>query len=129
MQGGLISPALFNLIVDNVVWNWLVLTVEDQMITQEGLGLAVGRCLGIFYGENSVVVSRGLEWLQGALNVLIGLFHRYILVENVANSKAMTFHPGTLRCGTSEEAVGKSCTGRGVEYRERLRRQIPCQNF
>ena len=63
MQGGLISPALFNLIVDNVVWNWLALTVEDQMITQEGLGLAVGRCLGIFYAENSVVVSQGLEWL------------------------------------------------------------------
>ena len=26
--------------------NWIVLTLEDQLFAQEGLGLLVGRCLG-----------------------------------------------------------------------------------
>ena len=54
-QGELISPTLFNLIVDNVVWKWLALTVEYQLVAQVGLGLALGRCLGIFYANDAVV--------------------------------------------------------------------------
>ena len=49
-QDGIISPTLFNLIVDNMVQNWLVLMMEDQLVAQEGLGVAVGRCMGIFVG-------------------------------------------------------------------------------
>ena len=41
----LISPTPFNLVVDVVVRNWLALTVEDQLVAQEVLGLAVGMCL------------------------------------------------------------------------------------
>ena len=36
-QGGLISPTLFDFIVDNVVCNWLTLMVEDQLVMHEGL--------------------------------------------------------------------------------------------
>ena len=57
----LLSPILFNLIVDNVVRNWLALTVEDQLVAQEVLGPAVGSCMGIFYTNNGVVGSRDPE--------------------------------------------------------------------
>ena len=33
-QGGLILPTLFNLIMDNVVRNWLALMVKDQIFDQ-----------------------------------------------------------------------------------------------
>ena len=46
-QGGLILPTLFNQIVDNMVQRWLAMMVEDQRVSQEGLGLAVGICLGL----------------------------------------------------------------------------------
>ena len=36
-QGGLILPTLFNLIVKNAVRNWIVLTVEDKLVTHKGL--------------------------------------------------------------------------------------------
>ena len=36
-QGGLILPTLFNLISDNSVRNWIVLTVEDKLVTHKGL--------------------------------------------------------------------------------------------
>ena len=73
-QGGLISPTLFNLIVENLVSNWLAVTVEDQLVTHEGLGPAVGRCLGLLYAYDGVVGSEDTEWLQGAPNVIINLF-------------------------------------------------------
>ena len=60
IQGGLIFPTLFNTILDNVVRNWLALMLKDEMVAREGLGLAVGRRLGIFYADNSMVGSRYL---------------------------------------------------------------------
>ena len=102
----IISPTLFNIIVDNVVRNWLDLAVEDKVVFHEGLGLGVGHCLGSFYAGNSMVGSWDPEWTQGAINVLIDLSWRYGLVSNVAKSKAMVCQPGVIRSGMLEEAVG-----------------------
>ena len=120
-QGGLISITLFNLIMDIVVRNWLALTVEEKLVAQEGLVLAVGRCLGIFYTDDGIVVSRVLECIQVSLNIVICLFCWYGLVANVVKSNTMTCHPGALRSGVSEDAVGRQCTGIGAKYQERLR--------
>ena len=37
-QGGLVSPTLFNVVVDNVIRNWLAMTVEDQRVAHDRLG-------------------------------------------------------------------------------------------
>ena len=74
----------------------------------------VGSCLGIFYDDNAMVGSRDLDWIQGALHVLISLLRRYGLVANFVKLKSMTCQLGTLRSGMSEEAVGRCCTGRGA---------------
>ena len=71
------------------------------------------------------MVSRDPEWLQDALNVLIGLFQRYRLVSIVTKSKAMTCHLGTLWSGMLKEGVGWWCTGSGSMYQKRLRIRIP----
>ena len=57
-QGGLISPTLFNLIVNNTVKNWLSMTVEYQLVAYKRLGLDVGRCMGLLYADNIVLGSR-----------------------------------------------------------------------
>ena len=80
--------------------------VEDELFTHEGLVIAVGQCLGLFYANDGMGVSRYPEWIQGALNVLVGLFRRYGMVENVAKSKAIKCHPGGIRSEMSEDAVG-----------------------
>ena len=125
-KGGIIFPTLFNLIVDNLVHNLLALMVEDQLFAQEGLELAVWRCLGLFYSKYGMMVSWDPEWLQGALNVIISLFRRFGLLSNVEKSKATTCQPGALRYWMSEEAVGKMCTIRGATYQELLIWLIPC---
>ena len=45
--------------------------------------------MGIFYTYESMVGLWDPEWIQGSLNVLIGLFWWYRLMYNVANSKSM----------------------------------------
>ena len=75
------------MIVDNMVWNCLALKLEDKLVAHEGLGLAVGHCLGMFNANNSMVGSWDLEWLQGTLNVILGLFWKHRLVVNVAKYK------------------------------------------
>ena len=97
----------FNLIVYNVVHNWLALTVYDPLVSQEGLRLTVGWCLGIFYTNDDVVGLQDTEWLQGSLNVIIGLFHHNRLLANVVKEKEMTCQTGTIRYRMSEEAVGR----------------------
>ena len=57
-----------------------------------------------------------MEWLQGDLNVLICLFLRYGLVDNVAKYKAVKLQPGTLWSIMLEDAVGLWCMGRGATY-------------
>ena len=46
--------------MDNVVQKWLVLEVEYQLLAQEVIGLAVGRCMGLFYADDFIVGSRYL---------------------------------------------------------------------
>ena len=37
-QGELVSPTLFNVIKDNVIQEWLALTVEDKRADLDGVG-------------------------------------------------------------------------------------------
>ena len=50
----------------------------------------MGRSMGVFYADNGFIVFQDPEWIQGAVNVLIGLFYRVRLVANVAKNKTMT---------------------------------------
>ena len=49
------------MLIDDVVWMWLKMTVDDQMVAQEGLGINVGRYLGFFYSDNSMIGARDSE--------------------------------------------------------------------
>ena len=76
-----------------------------------------------------MVDSRDSDWLQNAMNVLIRLFRRYSLAANVKKSRTMTFQPGELWAGMSEDAMALKCTGVGDLYRVRLRRRISCLEY
>ena len=51
------------MVVYNLVWTWLTLTVEDLTVAQEGLRLNVGIYLGFFFSNNDMVGSQDSEWL------------------------------------------------------------------
>ena len=73
-QGGLVSPTLFNVVVDNVIRKWVAMTEEDQRVAHDGLGEEIRRCLGGFYADDVMVGSRDPYWLQHLIHMMVGLF-------------------------------------------------------
>ena len=57
--------------------------VDAKMVAHEGLGLAVRWYLVLFHANYGMVGSRYSERIQGAINVIIGLFRKHGLVVNV----------------------------------------------
>ena len=57
-RGGLTSPTLFNLAVYSVVRYWLSITVEGDALIIGGMGHELGRSLGVFYSDYSIIGSR-----------------------------------------------------------------------
>ena len=70
------------------------------MVIYDRLGHAAVQSLGVLYAENGILGSRDPEWLQGYLNVLIGLFRRIGLMANAVKSKTMTCQPGAIQLET-----------------------------
>ena len=89
-QGGIRYPTLFNVTVDSVVRHWILPTVEDLEVIQDRLVHVVGWSLGVFYVNEGLLGLWDPEWMQGALNVLIGMLHWIGLVVNIDKSKTMT---------------------------------------
>ena len=90
--------------------------VEDQREDQYGMGETVEQCVGILYAGNGMFGSRERDWLQHAMNVLVGLFRMYGLVANIIKSCKMTCQPRSLQAGMLEEAMALKCTGVGDSY-------------
>ena len=63
-----------------------------------------------------MVQSRNLDWLHHVVNVMVGLFRRYSLSDNVAKSRKMTCYCGALRAGILEEAMALKCTRVGDSH-------------
>ena len=79
-----------------MIRNWLSLTVEEKSAIHYGLRMAVGRYIGVFYTDGGIIGLKEPEWIQGAINVLIGIFQRVGLMANVTKSKTMTDQTGVI---------------------------------
>ena len=124
-QGDLLSPTIFNVVVDTVVQHWVAGVISDaearEDLEQEGQHQAV-----LFYSDNGMVASSDPLWLQGAFNTLVGLFDRVGLRENVRKTVGMVCHPWQAAGNLSMEAYGRRFTGVGHTYRERLKGPVAC---
>ena len=50
-------------------------------------------------------------------------------MANVEKSKTVTFQPGEIHTGMSEEVLSWMIKGEGATYREHLQRRIPCPDW
>ena len=101
-QGGVASPTIFIVAVNSVFHHWILMVVEYKAVIQDGLGHTVEWVLGGgFYTDDVLLGSWDLGWVQGALNIRIGLFWKIRLSTNVAKSKTMACDPGAIRLGIS----------------------------
>ena len=79
-----------------MVQKWMSMIMEDTAVIHDIMGHGVGRSMGVFYAENVLVRSQDPKWLQGALNLLIGLFRKIGLMDNVSKYKTMKFQTGAI---------------------------------
>ena len=131
MQGELLLPTIFNVVVDAVVRHWEYLMEEGyggddsdrrsgneaaqlerqtimvrddrQRRTEEGhIWLKVQD--DILYADNGMVASTDLGWLQTAFETLMGLFDRLVLKTNPAKTVGMVCHPCRGGRGTGRQS-------------------------
>lgn len=125
-QGSIVSPTLFNIVLDCVTRHWLFLTVGNNQIVQTGLGQEARNKLSMFYADDGYISARDEAWLQEAATILTGLFRRVGLAANPVKTEAMICFPNSLPMHMSSAAYARRLTGMGPNYRERQRQRVIC---
>ena len=92
MQGDMLSPTIFNMVVDAVVRHWVTVMVEGA--EERGEGGQEGRHHNaLFYTDNGMVELLDSRWLQGAFSTLLGLLDSVGLRTNVGKTVGMVCRP------------------------------------
>ena len=82
-----------NILMDNVVRNWLQATIPGPA---NSITMTVARLLSLFYADDGLLGARDKGWLQNALTVLVSMFRRIGISTNVAKTQAMNCYPGFI---------------------------------
>jgi hypothetical protein len=125
-QGDVISPMIFNIVVDCVIRYWFhclsldPLTVNaDDSIPEVSAG---------FYADDGVLAGHDPDQLQSSLDLLVELFERVGLSTSVSKTKTMVCVPDhSLHGHFSSAAFKRRFTG-GFTYSARKRRHVQCPN-
>ena len=124
MQGDLLSPTIFNVVVDAVVRHW-VHGVMEEVEARGGTGREGRHQAALFYANDGMFVLSDPAWLQGTFTALVGLFDRVGLRTNVGKTVSMVCHPCQTGAGNrTEEVYGRRLTGEGRSYAKRQRERV-----
>ena len=95
-QGGIVSPTLFNDLMDGVVQKWYEDVMENITTANTRLrGNNVGCLASLFYADDSAIGSLDHKWLQNANQHLCNLFRDYVgLKPNTKKTETISRHPG-----------------------------------
>ena len=80
-QGDLLSPTIFNVVVDAVVRHWLHLATQEAERRGER-GREGRHQAALLYADDGMIASSNPRWLQWAFTQLVGLFDRVGLKTN-----------------------------------------------
>ena len=125
-QGYPLSPTIFNVVVDAVVYHWVTEVIADKEergeLRKEGRHQAA-----LFYADNGTVASSYTRWLQGAFSTLVGLFDKVVMRTNSGKTVGMVYHPCQEVGNLLEAAYGRRFTGEGPTYRGGLKGRVSCR--
>jgi hypothetical protein len=97
MQGGPLSPKLFNFLVDAVTREWVRQLREESELQEAVITELMAAFFAIFYVDDAYLASRDPEFLQRALEILVDLFARVGLKTNLKKTQTMICKPGRIR--------------------------------
>ena len=91
-QGDPVSPTIFNILVNVVVWDTLM-EVSGPQEANHALGWLVGGQDTVFYANDGLISGRNPIWVQGALTTLVWTFEGMGLYTNLGKTKYMICTP------------------------------------
>jgi hypothetical protein len=106
-QGGPLSAKLFNVLIDTVAWEWLRELWEGSALEPDGINRLMATFFAIFYVDDAYLASRGPDFLQRALDIIVGLFDRVGLKTNVQKTQAMVCTPRRIRIHLPEDSYAR----------------------
>jgi hypothetical protein len=106
-QGGPLSAKLFNVLFDAIAREWLQELRERSTLEPDEIDCLIATFFAIFYVDDAYLASRDLDFLQRALDVIIGLFARVGLETNAQKMQAMICTPGRIRIQLPEDSYAR----------------------
>ena len=89
MQCDPLSPDIFIVVVDAVIFHWVTVVTQTEAGTG-GIGLAIIDLAAYFYTNDDLVALTKPKMLQRTFDVLIGLFNRVGLKTDAAKTVGMS---------------------------------------
>lgn len=119
-QGDMISPTIFNIVVDAIVRAWY------HQLDQEGLSDVVG---AIFYADDGHLYSHDADALEQATSIIVDLFKRMGLKTNTTKTKALICapKPSVTRICSPAYKRRMGINADELTHRERKRQKVECE--
>jgi hypothetical protein len=93
-QGGPLSAKLFNILVNTVAWECFRRLCEENVLGEEKSDHLVETFFAIFYVDDAYLALQDPAFLQRAIDLIVELFARVGLKNNVGNTRVMICTPG-----------------------------------
>jgi hypothetical protein len=106
-QGGPLSAKLFNVLVDAVAREWLRELRKGSALEPDEIDHLMATFFAIFYVDDAYLASHDPEFLQRALDVIVGLFSRVGLETNAQKMQTMICTPGRICIQLPEDSYAR----------------------
>ena len=122
-QGVPLSPTIFNVLVDTVLWHWVTREASTDEAVDPGVsgteifGRYAQHLAAYFYADYGIITSTWVARLQRAFDTLTELFDHMGLHINVENMASMDCRSCCALGGNSVEAYCLHMMGLGHTYR------------
>jgi hypothetical protein len=116
-QGDIMSPIIFNIMVDAVVRHWRA--TDSTGIDLETL---------LFYADDGLLAGTDAQQVQESLDVITKGFLLVGLKMNATKTEYMTMEGGKQFVRLSKEAYERQCTGRGSKtHQQKVAEKVTCE--
>jgi hypothetical protein len=117
-QGDIVSPTIFNVLVDAVIREWFVRLDHENLSD---------KVTAVFYADDGHLYGTDADALQRATDLIVALFECVGLQANATKTKAMVCAPRPSVTRISSPAYKRRMNDHDAPtYRERKRQQVTC---
>ncbi len=106
-QDGPLSAKLFNVLVNDVAWEWLQELQEGSALKPDKIDHLMATFFAIFYVNDAYLASCDPDFLQRALDVIVSLFSCVGLKINTQKMQKMICTPGRIRIQLPEDSYAR----------------------